>query len=120
MGQHFFVRRRLFRISLQLALDFAKHYKFIRVSLLAGAIDLQITQDQCAFAVALKENEWIGRPKLRRVKHVGILLARCDDEACRFNFWFAHYGLYSFPMMWSEQLLINTLVLAGCLTRRRD
>src|SRR6185503_20820143 len=90
MGQHFFVRRRLFRISLQLALNFAKHYKFIRVSLLAGAIDLQVTQDQCAFAVALKKNEWIGRPKLRRVKHVGILLARSDDEACRFSFCFAH------------------------------
>src|SRR6476659_7228089 len=120
MGQHFFVRRRLFRFSLQLALDFAKHYKCIRVSLLASAIDFQITQDQRPVAGALKENEWIGRPKFRRVKHVGILLARSDDEACRFSFSFAHCDLYSFPMMWSEQLLITTLLLAVWLSRRRD
>ena len=61
------------------ALELAEHYKFIRVSLFAAAIDFQIAQDQRSFAVALKENEWIRRPKLRRVKHVGILLARCDD-----------------------------------------
>ena len=79
MGQHFLVRRRLFRFPLQLALEIAEHYKFIRVSLLAAAIDFQIAQDQCPFAVALKENEWIGCPKLRCVKHVGILLARSDD-----------------------------------------
>jgi hypothetical protein len=47
--------------------------------LLATAIDLQIAQDECPFTVALKKYEWIGRPKLRRVKHVGILLAGGDD-----------------------------------------
>src|SRR6516165_6357556 len=90
MGQHFLVRRGLFRFPLQLALEIAEHYEFICISLLAAAIDFQIAQDQSPFAVALKENEWIGRPKLRRVKHVGILLACSDDEPCRFGFRFAH------------------------------
>src|SRR5215471_20037085 len=90
MGQHLFVRRRLFRFPLQLALELAEHYELIRISLLAAAIDFQIAQDQCSFAVTLKKNEWIGRPKLRRIKHVGILLARSDDKACRFTFCFAH------------------------------
>ena len=90
MGQHFLVRRRLFRFPLQLALELAEQYEFISISLLAATIDFQIAQDQCPFAVALKENEWIGRPKLRRVKHVGILLARSDDKACRFSFCFTH------------------------------
>jgi hypothetical protein len=58
--------------------------------LLAAPIDFQIAQDQCSFAVTLKEDEWIGRPKLRRVKHVRIMLARSDDKACWPGFSFAH------------------------------
>ena len=81
MRQNFFIRRRLLRFSLHLALELAEHEEFIRFGLFATAIDFQITQDQRAFAVALQKNERIGRPKLRRVKHIRVGFAGRDDEA---------------------------------------
>jgi hypothetical protein len=63
MGQHFFVGGAFFDLPCNFAFELAEHDKFVRVSLLASAIDFQIAQDQCPFAVALKENERIGRPK---------------------------------------------------------
>jgi hypothetical protein len=62
----------------------------VRVSLSAPAIDLQIAQDECAFAVALQKNEWIRRPKFRGIKYVRIRLAGGDDQACGFGFCFVH------------------------------
>ena len=73
MRQHLFVGRRFFGFSLHFALDLAEHDEFIRLGLLAPAIDLQIAQDERAFAVAFQKNKWIGREKFRRVKHVGIV-----------------------------------------------
>src|SRR5207302_11172938 len=81
MRQNFFIRRRLLRFSLHLALELAEHEEFIRFGLFATAIDFQIAQDQRAFAVALQKNERIGRPKLRRVKHIRVGFAGRDDEA---------------------------------------
>src|SRR4029077_880377 len=94
MRQNFFVGRRFFRFSLYLALDLAEHDKFICVGLLATAIDFQSAQDKRAFAIAFEKDEWIGRPKIRRVKHIGIRLAGGDDEPGRFSLSLAH--LYRF------------------------
>src|SRR6266542_2667975 len=85
-----FVGRRLFRFSLYFALDLAEHDEFIRVGLLAAAIDFQIAQDKRAFAIAFQKDEWIWRPKFRCVKHVGIRFAGSDNEAGWFCFCFAH------------------------------
>ena len=81
MRENFFVGRRLFGFSLHFALELAEHDEFVRIGLLATAIDLQIAQDQCALAVSFQKNKWIRRPKFRRVKHVGISLAGGDDQA---------------------------------------
>src|SRR5215470_4213831 len=59
MREHFFIRRRVFGLSLRLALELTKHDKFICIGLLASSIDLEIAQDQRAFAVSLQENKWI-------------------------------------------------------------
>ena len=90
MRQNFFVGRRFFRFSLHFALELAEHDKFIRVGLLAAAIDFQIAQDKRAFAIALQKDEWIWRPKFRRIKHIGICLAGGDDETGWFCFSFGH------------------------------
>src|SRR5262245_6285337 len=89
MRQNFLVSRRLFRFSLHFALERAEHDKFIRVSLLSPAIDFQIAQDKRASAIAFQKDEWIGRPKFRRIKHIGICLAGGNDEAGWFCFCFA-------------------------------
>src|SRR5262249_51657463 len=94
MREHFFIRRRVFGLSLHLALELTKHDKFICIGLLASSIDLEIAQDQRAFAVSLQENKWIRRPKLRGIKHVRVGLACGDDKAGGFAFCFAHGGLY--------------------------
>ena len=86
MRQNFFVERRFFRFSLYFALDLAEHDKFICVCLLATTIDFQIAQHERAFTVAFEKDEWIGRPKFRRVKHVGIRIAGGDNEAGWFCF----------------------------------
>ena len=102
MGQDFFVRRRFFCFPLQLALEFAEHHEFIRVSLFACAIDFQIAQHERSFAVALEENERVGRPEVRRVKHIGILFACSDDQARRFTFCFTHKVIPEIPRLRSE------------------
>ena len=94
MRQNFFVERRFFRFSLYFALDLAEHDKFICVCLLATTIDFQIAQHERAFTVAFEKDEWIGRPKFRRVKHVGIRIAGGDNETGWFCFWFAHPSCY--------------------------
>src|SRR4029077_10910915 len=90
MRQNFFVGRRFFGFSLYLALDLAEHDKFICVGLLATAIDFQIAQDKRAFAIAFEKDEWIGRPKIRRIEHIGIRLAGGDDKAGWFSLSPAH------------------------------
>src|SRR6266478_9125943 len=95
MRENFFIERRLFGSSLYFALDLAEHDEFICVGLLATAIDLQIAEDKRAFAIAFEKDEWIGRPKLCRIEHVGIRVAGSDDEAGWFCFWFAHSSCYA-------------------------
>lgn len=88
MRKNFFVGWRLFRFSLHFALELAKGNELVRVSLLARTIDFQIAQDQRAFAVSLEKNERIGRPELRRVQHIRVILARRYDQAILdFGFW---------------------------------
>src|SRR5882762_7484721 len=95
MRQNFFIGRRLFGFSLHFALDLAEHDEFICVGLLATAIDFQIAKDKRAFAIAFEKDEWIGRPKLCRIEHVGIRVAGGDDEAGWFCFCFAHSPCYA-------------------------
>jgi hypothetical protein len=80
MCEDLFIERRLFGFSLHFALELAEHDEFIRVGLLATAIEFQITEDKCAPAIAFQKDEWVGSPKFRRVKNVGICLAGGDDE----------------------------------------
>src|ERR1700704_768183 len=94
MRENSFVGRRLFGFSLHFALDLAEHDEFICVGLLATAIDFQIAKDKRAFAIAFEKDEWIGRPKFRRIEHIGIRLAGGDDEAGWFCLSLAH--LYRF------------------------
>ena len=93
MCENPFIARRLFGFSLRFPLELAEHDEFIRVGLLAAAIDFQIAQDKRASPIALQKDEWIRRPELRRVKHVGIGLACGDDETGRFRFSFAHVAI---------------------------
>jgi hypothetical protein len=90
MCENLFIGWRAFGFSLHFALELAEHDEFIRVGLLSTAIDFQIAQDKCALAIAFQKNEWIGRPKLRREKHIGICFAGGDDEAGWFCFLFGH------------------------------
>ena len=117
MREHFFVGWRLFGFALHFALDLAEHDKFIRVGLLATAVDFQIAQHERAFAVSLQKNKGIGRPKSRRVKHIGIGFARRHDHPgfaiSDFGFWILdfhfllvppHFELFSQnPMQQREQ-----------------
>ena len=86
MCENLFIGWRLFGFSLHFALELAEHDEFIRIGLLATAIDLQIAQDKRASAIAFQKDEWIRRPKIRRIKHVGISVAGGDDKAGRFCF----------------------------------
>jgi hypothetical protein len=90
MCENLFIGWRAFGFSLHFALELAEHDEFIRVGLHSTAIDFQIAQDKRAPAIAFQKDEWIGRPKLRRVKHVGICVAGGDDEAGWFCFLFGH------------------------------
>src|SRR4029077_8535888 len=81
MGQDFLVRRCIPIFALRLALQFIERNKFVRLGLLATAIDLQIAQDQGAPAILLKKNEWIGRKKSRRIQHVRVAFTGGDDQA---------------------------------------
>src|SRR5712692_4413891 len=95
MCKNLFIERRVFGFSLHFAFQLTEHDEFVRVGMLATAIDFQIAQDQRAFAIAFEKDEWIGRPKFRRVKHVGIRVTGGDDEAGWFCFWFAHPFCYA-------------------------
>src|SRR5262245_17651614 len=86
MCENLFIRRRAFGFSLHFALELAEHDDVIRVGLPWTGIDFQIAQDKRAPAIAFQKDEWIGRPKLRRVKHVGIGVAGGNDEARWFCF----------------------------------
>ena len=86
MCENLFIGWRFFGFSLHFALELAEHDEFIRIGLLATAIDLQIAQDKRASAIAFQKDEWIRRPKFRRIKHVGISVAGGDDKAGRFCF----------------------------------
>src|SRR5262249_2073774 len=108
MRQNFFVGSRFFRFPLHLALEFAEHYEFVSVGLLTTAVDFQIAQDKRTSAIALQKDEWIRRPKLRRIEHVGIRIAVGNHEAGWFCFWFAH------------SLLLRRLVLRGNRIGRRN
>ena len=114
MRKDFFVGRRLFRFSLHFAFEFAKGNEFVRVSLLARTIDFQIAQDQRAFAVSLKKNKRIGRPELRRVQHVGVMLARRYDQAI-FSF-----GFCSHPRSAIHLRSVAMLVIPRSPRRPRD
>ena len=79
MRQHFFIGRRFFRPALDFALEFVEGNKLIGRGLSATASHLHVAQDQRAFAVLLKKNEWIGREEPRCVKHIGIGFAGGDN-----------------------------------------
>src|SRR4030095_1160394 len=57
--ENLFVRWRGLRVSLHFALQLAEHDEFVRIRLLAAAIDFQIAQYESSLAIALKKNEWI-------------------------------------------------------------
>src|ERR1700674_4469152 len=72
---------RLLLFSLHFALEFAVGDELVRLRFLSPPIDLEIAQDERAFAVSLEKNKWVRRKKTRRVKHIGIVVARRDDQA---------------------------------------
>src|SRR4029077_12305986 len=107
MCENLFIGWGAFGFSLHFALELAEHDEFIRVGLLSTAIDLQIAKDKRAPAIAFQKDEWIGRPKFRRVKHVGICVTGGDDEAGWFCFCFTH------------SILLRRLALVGNRTGRQ-
>jgi hypothetical protein len=52
------------------------------VSLLFGAIDLEIAQHGEFFFSVLEKNKRVGNEKADRIEHVGIALAGCDEQNC--------------------------------------
>ena len=96
MRKNFFVGWCLLRFSLHFTLQLAEHDEFVRFGLFAPAIDFKIAQNECALAIPFQENEWIGRPKFRRIKHVRISVAGGDDQPGCFVLSFAHsvFGVY--------------------------
>ena len=81
MCEHFFVRRRCFRVALYFTLEFAQHNELVRSRCSLCPIDFQITQHQRALAVLLEKNKGIADKNARRVEHIGIGVARRNDEA---------------------------------------
>ena len=72
---------RFLAVALDLPLDFAQRHDLIHLRLAPATIDLEIAQDDRAFAVLLEKDEWIADEHARRIKHVGVALAVGNDEA---------------------------------------
>ena len=82
MRQHFFVWRRFSEFSLHFALELAERNEFIGLRRLFAPRSISRSlKTNGAFAVLLEKNERIRRQEFGRVKHVGIVLARRDDQA---------------------------------------
>src|SRR5437868_11466670 len=82
MSKNLFIRRRFARSALDFTLELTVADKFVRLRLLAAAIDLEIAQNERAFAVLLQKNKRIWRPEPGRVEQVGIGLTRGNDQTC--------------------------------------
>src|ERR1043166_4495400 len=95
MGEHFFIRRRLFRFALHFALELVERDELIRLRLFAPAAHFHVAQDKRALAVLLEKNEWVRREKPRCVKHVRVGFARGYNQARRsisnFGFWISGF-----------------------------
>ena len=81
MCEHLLVGRRCFRVALYFMLEFAQHDELVRFRRSLCPIDFQIAQHQRAVAVLLEKNERIPDKNTCRVKHIGIGVARRNDEA---------------------------------------
>src|SRR5262249_13811593 len=52
----------------------------IDVGLALGAVDLEVAHDDVLLPAVLEKDEWVGREKRRGIQHVGVALARGDDQ----------------------------------------
>ena len=80
MRQHFLVRWSFGAFALHLFFKTAVRQNLIRLRLFAAATDFQIAQDERSLAVLFEENKSVRREEASRIQHVGIGLARRDDE----------------------------------------
>ena len=81
MCEHFFVRWRLFGFALYFPLEFTQHEELVRFRRSLCPIDFQITQDEGPLALLLEKNKGIADKNAGRIKHIGIGIARRNDEA---------------------------------------
>ncbi len=81
MGHHLLESRRLLPCALQFAFELAQRDDLVCLRLFPRAIDLQVAENDGSLAVLLEKNKRVRDKEPRGVKHVGIVLARRDDQA---------------------------------------
>src|SRR5258708_39345375 len=81
MRDYFFKRRRLFRFSLNFAFELIERNKVIDLRGAAATAHLKIAQNDGALSILREKDKRVARPKLCRVKHIGVDVAWRDNES---------------------------------------